>query len=611
MLHLNRKVITAICLLTLAAAESAASAPRSHFLSYGPSAAASGMGEANAAYALDAGAVYYNPALIYNLRDQVTASHWFLYDGARYNFVGVVTNGPKSAFGLAGTQFARNNIEVRKNLADAGETAQNSQIAAYGTFASRLERLRLTYGLSVKWLRYSMYNSAGSGFSMDLGFARPLVNRVYSMGKRLSVSAGFAASNLYQTGLKLETENEKLPTALRAELAAQTTLRPRYSKESNKLSYDNLTGALGIKNEDGGTIIITGVQYTLLQQYMFRAGYNRGATVGLGYKFGDLVFDYALMMKDLANFHRVGFSYNFGRPAVETGTTEQITDDFQNVYQKAIRIYERFIRTGEDLIKQNRPDDARAVLVKATPLNPKNNSQAKELLLVCDKMILSKKTGDLVSKANLVVSSNTAAAVDNYLEAYRLSGDSSFLVAAKGIETPEGAAAGRLKVFTEDLIKTFNGLLEANSFTPAEKQLALLKPLVDVQTSSQLQDVYNDRKGIYVAKLLGVAVESMQKNDALKAYKYFKEAHRLSSDSGIKDQIELAKEKQLNGKKYSIEDNIYADKLYYQMAYMFATDDRFQVIRNELAGFNPFYDTEEFSASLAESGKEKPEVLGI
>ncbi len=373
------------------------------------------------AFALDAGAIYYNPALMYNIRDQVTASHWFLSDGARYDFIGVVVNNETSAFGLAGTQFNRDNIEARQTITDPGEKTQNSQIAAYGSYAGRIDGLKLTYGLSLKWLSYSMFDKSASGLSSDFGLSKALFNRTYSMGKKLAISAGAIAGNIYQTGVKMDIEKEKLPTSFKGAVSFQTTLWPKYDKDTNKLSYDNLAGEVGIANEDGISNIVTGIQYTLLQQYMLRAGYNRGASVGFGYKFGDLVFDYALMMKEFSNFHRIGFSYSFGGAnAVET--TMPITDDFQKVYQKAIRVYDRFVRNSDDLIKQGRPQDARMLLLKAIPLNPTNNAAARDLLAVSDKAIANKKTKALVSHANEVLAKDVPAAWGNYIEAYRLSG---------------------------------------------------------------------------------------------------------------------------------------------------------------------------------------------
>jgi hypothetical protein len=610
MLHPYHKITRGFILLFSFATAAAADQGRTNFLTYGPSAAASGMGEANITYAYDAGAIYHNPALMCTIRDQATASHWFLYDGARYDFVGLVVNNGRSAFGFAGSQFYRDNIEARQTLADDAGKAANSQIAAYGAYAGRFARLKLMYGVSVKWLKYSMYNSNASGFGLDAGFAKNILNQTYSMGKKLAVNLGGAASNIYQTGVKMDTENEKLPLTIKAGLGMSTTLWPKYDKETNKLSYDNFVGEVDFINEDGINSVGAGAQYAYLQRYFLRAGYNRGLTFGFGSSFGDIAFDYAFVMKDLASFNRVGFSYAFGE--VKTAeTTVSLTDDFQRVYQQDLRVYDRFVRNGEDLIKQERPEDAALVLLKAIPLNPKNNGKAKDLLQVCEKATLNKKTSVLISQANEVLPKNIGSAYDNYMEAYRLTADEMLLTAAEDMFKREPSLGIKKKTFIDEQIKDFERQLNLPDFEAAKKQLALVQPLLDADSREQLRTAFDSRKNAYVSKLQAVAMQHMRQGDALKAYRYLAEDYRLSADAGIKDLMNLARDKYFNGKKYSVEDNIYADKLYYSMAYNLATDAKYQTVRAELYGFNPFYDIQEFIESLLKLRKETPEQFPI
>jgi hypothetical protein len=592
------------------AAAAAAGQGRTNFLTYGPSAAATGMGEANVTHASDAGVIYHNPALMCAIRDQATASHWFLYDGARYDFVGLVVNNGRSAFGFGGSQFYRDNIEVRRTLTDEGERTANSQIAAYGAYAGRFDRLKIMYGVSVKWLKYSMYNSNANGFGLDAGFARNILNQTYSMGKKLAVNFGGAVSNIYQTGVKMESVNEKLPLNIKAGLGFSTTLWPKYDKETNKLSYDNFLGEADFGTEDGANNFSVGAQYAFLQQYFFRTGYNRGLTFGFGSIFGDISFDYAFVMKDLTNFHRIGFSYAFGE-AEATGTTMPITDDFQRVYQQALRVYDRFVRNGEDLIKQERPEDAALALLKAIPLNPRNNGKAKDLLQVCEKAILNKKTNVLISQANEIMTKDSGSAYDNYMEAYRLTADEMILTAAEDMIKKEPSLGIKKKTFIDEQVQALVYQSNLLDFGAAEKDLALLQPLADARTKEQLRTYLDSRKNTYISKLKAVADENMRKGAVLKAYNYLAAAYRLSADAGIKSQMDLARGKYFNGKKYSVEDNIYADKLYYKMVYNLATDDKYQPVRDELYGFNPFYDIQEFVESLVKLGKEAPERLPV
>ena len=610
MLHPYHKIMRGFVLMLSFAAAAAADQGRTNFLTYGPSAAATGMGEANITYASDAGVIYHNPALMCTIRDQATASHWFLYDGARYDFVGLVVNNGRSAFGFGGAQFYRDNIEVRQTITDEGEKTANSQIAAYGAYAGRFDKLKLMYGVSVKWLKYSMYNSNANGFGLDAGFARNILNKTYSMGKKLAVNLGGTVSNIYQTGVKMDSENEKLPLNIKAGIGLSTTLWPKYDKDTNKLSYDNFVGEVDFINEDGLRNFGVGAQYAFLRQYFLRAGYNRGLTFGFGSIFGDIAFDYAFVMKDLTNFHRVGFSYAFGE-AETAGSMVSVTDDFQRVYQQALRVYDRFVRNGEDLIKQERPEDAALVLLKAIPLNPKNNGKAKDLLQVCEKAILNKKTSVLISQANEVLTKNIGSAYDNYMEAYRLTADEMLLTAAEDMIKKEPSLGVKKKTFIDEQVQALVYQSNLLDFGAAEKQLALLQPLADERTKEELRTYLDSRRIAYVSKLQAAAMEHMRKGAALKAYKYLAAAYRLSADPGIKDLMSLARDKYFNEKKYSVEDNIYADKLYYQMAYKLATDDKYQTARAELYGFNPFYDIQEFVESLVKLGKETQEQLPV
>jgi len=607
MLYPYRKIILWL-IVSMMAGTAGAVQTRTHFLDYGPSAGAMGMGEANVAYALDAGAIYYNPALIYTIRDQVTASHWFLYDGARYNFVGVVANNETSAFGLAGTQFYRDNIEARQAITDPGTPIQNDQMAVYGAYAGRLAAWKLNYGVNVKWLKYSMGDFTADGFSSDVGVSRSVFSRTYSMGKKVVVTAGAVATNLYQTGITLDSEKEMIPLGMKGAVSILTTLWPKYDRDTNKLTYDNFVGELDYTSRDGIADIGGGVQYTLAQQYLLRAGFARGITAGFGYKYGDIVLDYAFIVKALTNFHRIGFSYSFGT-AQTTEATMPITDDFQKVYQKAQRVYERFVRHAEELMKQERHEDARLMLIKAVPLNPKNNGNAKDLLKVCDQVLQTKQTTDLIAKANEGLAKDIKTAFAYYLQVYKITADAAILSTADEMVKKDPALAEKRKSFADDQVKIYNATIEAGDFEAAAKQLPGVKRLVDDKTGEQLGAALADRRMIRVGKLVAEAMKHMQKENYIKAYAYFNEAYQLSADAGIKDQIKIAKDKYFAKKKLSVEDNIYADKLYYKMVYNFATDDAYQVIRGELTSFNPFYDQSEFKNSLVGLGKEEREIL--
>ena len=136
-----------------------ASGYREDFLSYGPGVAAAGMGDTFIANGDDLTAIYYNPALLSKMDgEQISANHSFLFDTARYDFIGFLTAGDNSAFALAGTQLYRGNIEVRQNIDDVPSATKNSQLAIYGSYAGLINSLSLNYGLTLKWVTYGMYH---------------------------------------------------------------------------------------------------------------------------------------------------------------------------------------------------------------------------------------------------------------------------------------------------------------------------------------------------------------------------------------------------------------------------------------------------------------------
>ena len=163
--------------------------------------------------------------------EQISANHSFLFDTARYDFVGFLTAGDNSAFALAGTQLYAGNIEVRQNIDDVPSTTQNSQMAIYGSYAGLISSLRLNYGLTLKWVTYSMYTEQADGGGIDLGFAKRLLLAGNQFGKRITVDTGFAFQNLAQVGVKMIDETEPLPLAIKFGITTGITLFPKYIRK--------------------------------------------------------------------------------------------------------------------------------------------------------------------------------------------------------------------------------------------------------------------------------------------------------------------------------------------------------------------------------------------
>ena len=83
-----------------------------------------------------------------------------------------------------------------------------------------------------------------------------------------------------------------------------------------------------------------------------------------------------------------------------------------------------------------------------------------------------------------------------------------------------------------------------------------------------------DKKSLYVYKFISSGLENLKNDNFAEAYECFIEAHKLNpNDTSIIDQTEIAKKKYLSKRNFSIEDNLYSDKLYYLAAINYATEE--------------------------------------
>lgn len=599
---------------------------REHFLSYGPGAAATGMGETFVANGNDLTAIYYNPALLSKLNgEEISATHWFLFDTARYNFIGFLIAGDDSAFALAGTQFYRGNIEVRQKIDDVEDTTENSQMAVYGSYSGLIDKLKLNYGITGKWLTYNMYTEKASGGGIDIGVSRRLMLLGNPFGKKITVDSGLMFQNLASVGIKMINETELLPLAVKCGLTSGVTLFPKYSKKEDSLSYDELTLASDIIYTDNHFLYSFGAQYKLWKTLIFRVGYKDGVTAGLGLILFDFQLDYALMLKNFTNFHKIGFIYRFGQGQGEsesvsttklTAIAPTFTEEFQKVFQRAKRIYERYYRDAVLLSEQNRYEEAIRLLKRAIPLSPKENTDALQLLKTCEHTIIANKMNEIITNAQQYHNKDDLVnAYKTYLKAYNLnpedknvriflldisdkvlmpSAKESTTIPQKSIEiNPKRIEISKIKEeYIAVIIKNVNFMLEQNDFFNVEKEYKKIEILAP--ESDEVQNYRRkiaDKKSLYIYKFVISGAESLKAEKPEEAYQDFVEAQKLSpDDTGIKDQMEIAKKKFLSKRKFSFEDNIYSDKLYYLAAVNFATDEFTLSAYNELKTFNPTYE---------------------
>ncbi len=98
-----------------------------NLLTRGPGAEAAALGNTVVSTVHDPTALYWNPAGLARAGGMVTGEHLFLYDGARYDFVGLSVPSALGTFGLAALQLNRDNIVARNAIDDPGTNVSNTQ----------------------------------------------------------------------------------------------------------------------------------------------------------------------------------------------------------------------------------------------------------------------------------------------------------------------------------------------------------------------------------------------------------------------------------------------------------------------------------------------------
>jgi hypothetical protein len=262
------------------------------FLKMGVGARACAMGEAFAAVADDASAIYWNPAGLKQLtRVEVMAMQNFWLLDMSYQYVGLAVPTPVGAFGLAGAYSSSGTIPRYEEFRKVGEY---SAYDAAGTvsYANRVAKFgpaELAAGLGLKYIQQKIDTYAASGFAGDMG-----------VHFRVSVlRLGLVLQNL-GPGLKFIDQSDPLPLNLKAGLGAK--LGPvTVAADMNKPRDNELIWGAGLD--------VTPIEYLSL-----RAGYNtaRSWSAGLGVTWKVVSVDYAFVpYKEIDATHRISARVRF------------------------------------------------------------------------------------------------------------------------------------------------------------------------------------------------------------------------------------------------------------------------------------------------------------
>ncbi|MFH1368869.1 MAG: hypothetical protein ABII64_07065 [Elusimicrobiota bacterium] len=356
---------------------------RANFLSHGPSAAAFGRGETVFAGDADVSASFYNPAHLAEMeQNNINLAHFMLFEGSIYNYAGAgLLLGNNCAAGLSVVNLRSGGIEIRKHLNDAPETAFAGQTAFIGSFAMHIEKFYgLNAGINIKYLHLGLYGYSGKSAAADFGlsgdFSGPNV-----FGKESKISVGAAVQNLIQPSFRLISEEERYERIYLIETAFSVPLTFIYKPGMKNLYFDNLALLASFVNEENRKYIRCGAEYRALNTYFLRAGiYADHITAGLGFRTRvNWRVDYAADISAFSLFHRMGFTYSFGRH-----TSGNALNETQN-----IRVPEGNTLLKEALLKQE--DDRKERQALETMLSPemkgiKKDIKGKKYLKATDRL---------------------------------------------------------------------------------------------------------------------------------------------------------------------------------------------------------------------------------
>lgn len=352
-------------------------------LTRGPGAEAAALGRTAVSVVQDPTALYWNPAGLAGAGGAVTGEHLFLYDGARYDFVGLSVPSKVGTFGLGALQLHRGNITARRTIDDPGTRVAASQANYLAGFARRFGEF-WSGGATLSVLDYNLAGYRDRGFGVDVGgrFSKP--SEDWAFLRRPTWSAAAVIKHLLQPSLKLDQEEESHPRDLRAGMSVSFDGFSRLSLNSGSIRKDRAMVGLGVSKVVGETELRAGfgAAYTLQDVLTLRLALDDGFAVGMGLKTVDGRFglDYALENRTLAKNHRFTLTYRFSKPTTRSAehATEQRDEDYLRVKSRAEALGGEALARGKELFKGQQYESAADSLLAASLLRT-DDAEAREL----------------------------------------------------------------------------------------------------------------------------------------------------------------------------------------------------------------------------------------
>lgn len=350
-------------------------------LTRGPGAEAAALGSAIVPTVADPTALYWNPAGLSRAGGMITGEHLFLFDGARYDFVGLSVPSRLGTFGLGALQLSRDGVVARAAIDDPGTTVANTQSDYLLGYARQLSE-HWSAGATANILDFNVAGYKDKGWGLDLGGQGNYPSEELFGLKRAVWSFGATVKNLVAPRITLLSDPESFPRELRGGvgLSFQTASRP---STTGVVDHDRAMVLLAARRASGDPAIhpALGFSYTYQDLLVLRLGFDGAVSAGMGLHTmdGRFVIDYSIEDRPLAFNHRFTISYRFLQPKAKAGEVyrEEIDEEYARAQGQAASLAQENHAAAEALFKDQRYAEAREPARLAALLVPDDRELAK------------------------------------------------------------------------------------------------------------------------------------------------------------------------------------------------------------------------------------------
>jgi hypothetical protein len=298
------------------------------FLSTGVGARALGMGGAHVAVGADVTAGYWNPAGLIGIRaPQVSLMHSSRFDGiVKYDYgAAALPFGSDQTFAISLIRLAVDDIAYtalpnpelplsETNQPIISRIVNDAEYALFFSYA-RVIPGKFSYGANIKLINKGVGDNSAWGLGFDIGV---LMNPVAS----LLVGANLQDATTTLVSWDTKT-NELISPTLKLGFAYPVNLPFLTSKLIPALDIDTRFENRGSTSQasigPASFDAHLGVEYVLFRAVAFRVGSDVGHfTAGAGLRLPQLYLDYAFMVHDLGDTHRISLKISIEKEKLRT-----------------------------------------------------------------------------------------------------------------------------------------------------------------------------------------------------------------------------------------------------------------------------------------------------